>query len=281
MYIKEYILFLIKKNKKSISFIIILFILLSSTIEIDYNYATINYNNITEKVDKNLINENLAEENIYKIKLNYECDNLNEKAIFVKNNYSDEIKKYSEMYGLDEKFMIGLATQERGEHSSTIDEGGGIGLFQVQYNVWVDKEIISYNYLLDNYETVTITDQMLREIDGNTKIACMIFQNNFYLFYNNLMGAALGYNSGPTSANEVFNAFYNDTKIEAEKALKNYDNYDWLNYRKFSSVGDSEYVENIMRYIGENEKFTFMNSEKEKIEFNIVCAKAKVKALKK
>lgn len=71
---------------------------------------------------------------------------------------------------------MAIATQEKGIHSTEIDPGGGVGLMQMQYAVWVNQDVKAYNFDTSSWETFHVTDSNIRELDTNIKIACMYFR---------------------------------------------------------------------------------------------------------
>ena len=68
-------------------------------------------------------------------------------------------------YGIAPYLALALCTQEKGEHSTNVDIGGAVGLFQIQVEGpwnWCGKELTAFNYETNSYETVTITKEKAR-----------------------------------------------------------------------------------------------------------------------
>ncbi|MBR4230649.1 MAG: transglycosylase SLT domain-containing protein [Bacilli bacterium] len=178
------------------------------------------------------------------------------KAIKCKELYYDIIMKYSHKYGLDPNLVLGMATQERGIHSSEIDSGGGIGLMQVQYSVWVNQQISFYelNEETGKYEkkTMTITDEKLRDVETNIQIGCLILQDCLINSHYNIPIAVQMYNMG---LGEIYNMLdnYRATKgCSRSDILDNPEDIGWLDYRI------SRYLEAINKWIYDN-NYTVVN----------------------
>ncbi len=192
---------------------------------------------------------------IVKVSLDFEEYSNTEKALNTKDNYYSLIEKYSDMYGLDANLILGLATQERGEHSTTKDSGGAIGLMQVQVGVWLNEEISAYvkNEQTNLYEqkTMTITESTLKNLDSNIEVGCMIFQNCLINSNYNIPVAIQMYNMGQGSMNKILNAYASDVGLSKEEVLNNPYDLGWTEYR-YLAPGDENYLENVNKWVDEN-----------------------------
>jgi hypothetical protein len=190
------------------------------------------------------------------VSLEFEDLSDTEKAINTKANYYDYIATSATKLGLDPELMLGIATQERGEHSSEIDEGGGIGLMQVQYSVWVNKNINYYELDAETGEFVkksmTITDAMLRDVKTNIEIGCMIFQNCLLYEDYNIPLAIQAYNMGIGSVDKIIDKYTAASSKSREEIISSPEDLGWLEYRSGS------YLENINKWIDIN-SFTVTN----------------------
>lgn len=183
--------------------------------------------------------------------------------------YFDAVKKEADRYGIDPLLAIAIASQERGEHSTEIDPGGGAGLFQIQmkggFN-WENSYITAYNFETNSYETTLITtksedpSENVTDIFRNIKIACMIIQDSLVRYNYDIPKAITAYNYGPNFLNSVLSACSNDTGIPLSE-LNDPNNLSWLDYRGVIAGGDATYLENVFRYVPDNTSLTFKKTD--------------------
>ena len=182
-----------------------------------------------------------------------EADNLTdtEKYYVANAYYSDAIEKYANMYGVDPKLALAIGTHERGLHSSAVDEGGAIGLFQIQVRGswnWDGKTITAYNFDTNEYETVTITEEKVSDVFENIKVGCMMLQNLLTKYNYNIALAVTAYNYGDNYLEKVLQKCSECTGFTIEQ-LCDLNNLEWLSYRDIISSGDPLYLENVCKYI--------------------------------
>ena len=195
------------------------------------------------------------------IKLDYEDRSFLSKAVLCKESYYDKIVKYSKMYGVDPQIMLGIATQERGTHSNNMDDSGAIGLMQLEVEVWgnpdnTDGVLSAYNYEENKRDTFQLPLQDMGDLDNNIRYSCMIFQNCMTQMNDNVIAAIQDYNYGYRNMQKVFANYSATTNISMDEALADYTNLDWLNCREYGiNVGDPEYVENVLGWLGTDNKF--------------------------
>lgn len=175
-------------------------------------------------------------------------DASSDKLKYVNDNYSDIIEKYASMYNLDANLIKAIATQERGEHSDVIDDGGAIGLMQIQVLVWNDKDINVYNYETNSEEKIHITLDKLKDVDFNIKVGCAIFQNYLNQMNGNVIAAIQSYNMGPGSVKKIISTYASATGKTYDEVLNNFEDINWLDYRNSSYPGDPDYAEHVSRY---------------------------------
>ena len=201
------------------------------------------------------------EEDIEIFTLDFEDLSDTDKAKNTKENYYDIIDKYAKKFGLDTNLVLGIATQERGAHSSKIDEGGGIGLMQIQYSVWINQTVSYYelNESTNTYEkkSITITDEMLKNVDTNVEIGCIILQNCLIYSDYNIPIAVQMNNMGYGTLKKILKEYADDRGLTEKEVLDNPEDSGWLDYRDEYS-GDPDYLENINKWILDNE-FTVTN----------------------
>lgn len=174
--------------------------------------------------------------------------NDSDKLLFVKENYGDIIEKYSKMYGLDSDLICAIATQERGVHSNTVDEGGAIGLMQVQVAVWNGSKVRAFNYETGEYETIKVTLDDLKDVDFNIKTGCAIFQNYLKQMQGNVVAATQTYNMGPGTMKKILSNYSSSSGKTVDEILNDTDDLSWMDYRNSSYAGDPDYIEHVFRY---------------------------------
>ena len=92
----------------------------------------------------------------------------------------------------------------------------------------------------------------------------MIFQNNMKEMKNNVIAAIQCYNMGYPNMEKILKAYSNKTGKSINEILLDINDYGWLDYRNIVKKGDDNYVENVMRWIGENAELgTYINNGEE------------------
>lgn len=201
-----------------------------------------------------------------------------DKAQKCKNSYYSLIEKYSNMYGVDSKIMLGIATQERGTHSEIRDDSGAIGLMQLEVGVWDGATVRAFNYETNSYDEFDMTEQNMSVLENNIKYACMIFQNCMMYMNDNVVASIQCYNYGYSNMLKIFNSYQYSTGITMEQALSNVNCVDWLEHRDVVNEGDSMYVENVLRWLDKINTFSLKSSNGDNIEC-IITAKENVISL--
>ena len=185
-----------------------------------------------------------------------------EKAVSAKSNYYSLVSKYAKAYGIDKDLMMAIGTQEKGVHSTEIDPGGGVGLMQMQYQVWVNQDVKAYNFDTNSWESFHVTDSNIRELDTNIKIACMYFQNCLVNMDYNVPAALCAYNWGMTSTKNKLSEFSQDRGLSLNEVLEANDT-SWINL--FDVNGDTSlaYPKMVLSYYDSSKPI-----ENEKIDEN-------------
>ena len=200
-------------------------------------------NSISNSDNNNNINEDIENSNIEHGSLTD-----SQKAQKTKELYGDIISKYSNMYGLDSNVICAIATQERGVHSDSVDDGGAIGLMQIQVSVWTHETITAYNYETEQNEDIYISLDELRDVDFNVKVGCAIFQNYLKLMNGNYIAAIQCYNMGDGSMRSILNDYSYSSGKSVDEILNDSSDLGWMEYRSGGYYGDPNYVEHVMRY---------------------------------
>ncbi len=229
----------------------------------------ISLNDIEEAEKKELTNGELLAQLVEEKDTIYQNFNIDfsdrtsvEKAVSAKNNYYSLVSKYAKTYGIDKDLMMAIGTQEKGVHSTEIDPGGGVGLMQMQYQVWVNQDVKAYNFDTNSWESFHVTDSNIRELDTNIKIACMYFQNCLVNMDYNVPAALCAYNWGMTSTRNKLSEFSQDRGLSLNEVLEANDT-SWINL--FNVNGDTSlaYPKMVLSYYDSSKPI-----ENEKIDEN-------------
>lgn len=223
--------------------------------------------NTTASFEENLIQDaKYTSSETKTVSLEFEDLSKTEKAENARNNYYTLIEEKAKLFGVDSELMLGIFTQERGVHSDTIDDGGGIGIAQIQYSVWINQDINAYklNSETGQYQKITlkVTDEMMRNLETNIELGCMVFQNCLEYSNYNIPIAIQMYNMGYGSIYDILNIYANSKGIEVSDVLSNPNDLGWLEFR-YLKPGDPEYLENVNKWIEKN-SFTVYNFKENK-----------------
>lgn len=187
------------------------------------------------------------------IKLSYEDRTANKKFLNCKKKYGDVITKWANIYGLDPNLMIAVATQEGGIHNPDDLTGGAVGLMKIEYNVWKDKDISCYNYKTNSVDKLTLTDDVMSNLNTNVQAGCMIMRQQLDYMKNNPMAALQSYNFGYGNMMTILEEYAKDNYLTVDEVLWDFNELEWLEYRHLitdnkTSYGDKNYIENVMSY---------------------------------
>lgn len=163
-------------------------------------------------------------------------------------NYGDTVKKYSDISGIDREILNCVLAQERGTHSTDPDEGGAIGIAQIQVNQHLGEKLTLYNVMTGEKETFTVTMELLQSVDGNIKVCVALLQSAWIEFEGNIFLMLQAYNYGEGAVNTIVRRDGNTL----EDINENYSVLSFLNeiynYRN-GTYGDKYYLNNVfMRY---------------------------------
>lgn len=169
------------------------------------------------------------------LNLEYESRAYTDRNLLVRNN--DEtmaaIKKYANKYMIDENLVMAIASQERGTHSQTMDDGGGLGIMQVQVAVHPDgsafSTVINDNGNIKKSQFVYHYNEYIT-LDGNIEAGCALLQYYLNYFNGNMAMAVYAYNSGQGPVNNAIVAYASETGLSYESIMANKSDLDWTKY---------------------------------------------------
>ena len=203
----------------------------------------------------------------------YTTDNTNDqKFIDCYNMYYDLIEKYSNMYGIDPNLSIAIACQERGVHSDVVDAGGGLGLFQIQVEGgwnWEGKDVTAYHFETNSYESYTVKKENVKNVEENIKTGIMILQECLRRNDYNIALSVQEYNFGYSGVQEAIRLASEDLKMDRSN-FDSVNHTEWINYRNQVGYGDSNYLENVFRYVHDDDVLHFKtpNGNEISVRFN-------------
>ena len=161
-------------------------------------------------------------------------------------NYYDLINKYANMYGVDPELCLAIACHERAEHSTIIDGGGALGLFQIQvrgtFN-WENKTVSAWNFETNSMDLYTIHSEEIAALENNIRAGVMIIRETLDRNHFDIARGVQEYNYGHTNLLKVLQ-FYWGTNYNGHG-----NDLSWLNYRYIIRGGDPEYLEHVFAYI--------------------------------
>lgn len=185
-----------------------------------------------------------------------------DKAILARNLYSDLMEKFAYDFGLDAELLLAMATEERGVHEAVKDPGGGYGLMQIQYDVWVGHTIDCYrlNHETGQFEpySIEVTEAKLATVEGNIEVACAI-QQTYMLreaHYNIPVGIQM-YNQGPSAVRYIISQYCEATGKDYDTVMNDPEDLGWVEYCHLKP-GDPKYLAKVNKWV-ENRQYSITN----------------------
>ena len=169
------------------------------------------------------------------LNLEYESRAYTDRNLLVRNieDAMAAIKKYANKYMIDENLVMAIASQERGTHSQTMDDGGGLGIMQVQVAVHPDgsafSTVINDNGNIKKSQFVYHHNEYIT-LDGNIEAGCALLQYYLNYFNGNMAMAVYAYNSGQGPVNNAIVAYASETGLSYESIMANKSDLDWTKY---------------------------------------------------
>ena len=220
--------------------------------------------------------EETIEEEIPKISYtdylpNFGNNTYDEKYNYVEENYGEIVDKYAKMSGIDPRIIKCILAQERGKHSSTIDEGGALGVAQIQVSYYLNTDLTIHNYVTNEDETFKVTWDLLKSVDGNIKVGTTILQNLLDFYDGNLFLAVQAYNYGAGATNQSIKKASEKHGYSKEYIINTPTNLFWLDgvqqyNREKGSYGDVDYLDHVFsRYPGNDLQVTYYTNNQQTV----------------
>ncbi|MBR4262906.1 MAG: transglycosylase SLT domain-containing protein [Bacilli bacterium] len=176
--------------------------------------------------------------------------------------YQELFNKYGEMYGVDPDLLIAIAAQESaGNHYDNIGNGPAEGIMQIEKSVHIGNEVHAYNFETGEYDRFTVTEESLQDLETNIRYGAMIWADCLSMYDGNIPLALQAYNFGPGNMRTVLNACSQEEGVSVDYIINNPTYNEWLNYRNYVSVGDPEYVENVFKFLPDDEELSVETEE--------------------
>lgn len=211
-------------------------------------------------IDESEISDN---EDTASTMLSYPDLSYDEKAIITKNKYGDLIEKYAKKCGLDPNLVMGIATQESGNHEFGLRNGSLGGLMQIEISYWDGKEIEYYDFEDQELSLIKISREAIQNVENNLLVACAILQSELRTFNYNILLSTQSYNMGYDNMSKVLDKASKETGIPKTKLINDHNCLEWLNYTDFVDAGDPDYLNNVLRYTGYGYDFYDLSCTKE------------------
>lgn len=208
--------------------------------ELTYKENNLQY--ITDEHKNILVNEKILEtkENIIKEQLSETLKSYlptigtnkdDERVLFVKTYYNEQIEKYAKITGIDKEIFECIIAQETGKNTSLeLNKGGAIGPAQIQYNIHINQEKTLYNIETGETETFIVTDKLLKTIDGNLKTCAAILQEQLINYQGNIFLTIQSYNFGQGAMKIVTTNAANSTNQNVDNFIAEPLNLDWIEF---------------------------------------------------
>lgn len=218
----------------------------------------------TEPITENSYEESLSDlpkEEVPTAYLEFVNNSQTEKAKKAKELYMPYFEDCAERFGLDANLLLAMGTQERGVHSDVKESDGGIGLMQIQYDVWINKTV---DYFEKNPETgkfekksITITDAMLKDVKSNIEVGSIILQIYLRISKYNIPVAIQMYNMGDGALKSILRTYGEVCGKTLDELFDSPTDLGWTEYRQLKN-GDPIYLENVNQW-AENPTFSVIN----------------------
>lgn len=213
--------------------------------------SNINNNIFAEEENLKLMNrmhkKNLENVNYQEYLPSFGTCSYDSKYLSVIENYGNIVRKMAEISGIDEDIITCVLAQERGIHSSVLDEGGAIGISQIQVNQHLGSTLTLYNVMTGEEETFVVTMELLQSAEGNIKVGVALLQRALIMFKGNILLALQAYNYGEGAVLTVVKR----TGYTLDEINENFRDISWVEEvydysNRKGGYGDKEYIDNVL-----------------------------------
>lgn len=188
--------------------------------------------------------------------------------------FGSYIEKYANLFGLPSDIASAQITQER----PNIKNGTCENVCQITYEYFVGQTMTIPIYdasgFTGEYETFTVTKEMLDTPEGNIKVGIAFLRNCVDKFDSLILGLFI-YNQGGATLSNACNYYGLDINdyLGDENAIKARDLINRYYEEKDKSHGDNEYLEHVFSYLKTSDRGSinlkyYMGSELRTLEIN-------------
>ena len=224
-------------------------------------------NNIESYSSKSAISDNAL------LSINYDTNYDARSNTFIKEEYSEIIKKYTERYGIDYNLIKAIL-------NNNIEENASNGYYETiknEYEKFVDESIVAYNFETKEPELYVIDGEKLIDQDKYIKTICALFQSKFRICHNNMVAALQSMNELDKDFKAKILSYAKwkypeyDKKTEEsnnylfELVMSDYNDYEWLSM--FTNEDGTIYSMKVLNYLSEGTKIVVKDINGESINF--------------
>lgn len=201
------------------------------------------------------------EEQVPTADINYEyIDTVKQQYAY--ENYYELVSKFANKWGMSPNIPMSVLTQESG--------GKNPNLMQIQFDSWIDMPISGYNYENNTKQTIVLTDTPekynskgyttisrsdLKNPYTNISIGTLILNYSIKHMNYHISAGLQAYNFGLYNMDTVLNKTAEETGVSKEELLADQSNTSFTDYTDIISVGDSNYLSNVVRFNMDDEFF--------------------------
>lgn len=185
--------------------------------------------------------------------------------------YEDLFIKYGNMYGVDSNLLMAIAAQENcGKHFEALNGKYATGIMQIERSANLNSTITAYNIETGQTDSVYITQEAIEDLETNIQIGTMKISNQLKEYNYNIPLALQSYNLGSGNMAKSLSMCSDLENIPIDDLKSNTTNPEWLDYRAFLGVGDSQYVEHVFSFIPSGTVLTVVDNNGNNITLQIV-----------